>query len=360
MISTPKPITDPAGHTLSSIFGHDILKQYLLGAIEQDALPHALLFSGPQGVGKTSMTYALAKLLNCGSGGPDCPGCHLCRKITERVFADILFVEPRGAAGQITLSGWKPGSDPDNLQYYRFVDTRPIEGRKKLLILQNAERMNVALANYLLKLIEEPPSYLGVVLITHRPNELLTTIRSRCSPLRFSPLSAAEMRRYASEVIGVTSEVDLNMLVQFAEGRPGRVQQLLEETGEQRRRDLAKVLRLFAGVGFPAVFGTASALLRLGKEEGPGDVLEGVLGSLQAWFRDVLLLKSTDAELASRLIVHRDVLDELRTYAEAVPMEGASEALQHIRQMYDYVGRLTDRSYLMELLLMRVGRSMRR
>src|SRR5690606_21308096 len=114
--------------------------------------------------------------------------------------ADVLVVEPRGATGQITLNGWRPGKDdPDNLQYYRFIESRPLEGSRKVLILRHAERMNVAFANYILKLMEEPPSYLSLILISNRKNDLLVTIRSRCAPVKLSPLTLDEMRAYAAD-----------------------------------------------------------------------------------------------------------------------------------------------------------------
>lgn len=354
-------ISDPAAHDLSTIVGHDIVKQYLCSATEQDALPHALLFAGPDGVGKTSMAFATAKLLNCAKdsrGG--CP-CEACRKITGRVFADVLTVGPKGAAGQITLSGWKPGSDPENLQYYRFVDTRPIEGRAKVLIIDQAERMNIALANYLLKLIEEPPSYLKIILLTHRPSELLTTIRSRCSPLRFAPLTVPEMEAFAKTSLGIGSEVDRIAIVRFAEGRPGNAIEYAEGNKLAAGKQLAQALRKFHMYGFPAVFGTASALQSCSDAGSRGgDGLEGVLNALQAWWRDVLIVKTMPEPEAVKMIAYREAMDDLKAYAGSVSLEGLGEALDQLKQLNQYTGRLTDRGYLLELMLIRIGRAMKR
>ena len=207
----------PQQHDLSTIRGHDLIKRYLVQARDTGAMPHALLFHGPEGIGKTSMAFALAKLMNCESGRADQCTCESCRKITDGVFADVITVEPKGAAGQITLAGWKPGKDDaDGVQYYRFIDSLPMEGKRKVVILRRADRMNIALSNFLLKLIEEPPSYLMMILVTHRPGDLLVTIRSRCAPLKFMPLLANEMMDLGKELRPDATDPDIAAAVRLA------------------------------------------------------------------------------------------------------------------------------------------------
>lgn len=352
---------------MGSILGHDVLKTYLRNAHRTNVIPHALLFMGPAGIGKTSMAYALAKLLNCQAKGADGCQCDSCRKISDEVFADLLVVEPQGAAGQITLAGWKPGSEDaasGTPQYYRFVDTRPLEGQRKVLVMKQADRMNLALANYLLKLIEEPPSSLLIVLLTSRPSNLLPTIRSRCAPLRFCPLGSEIMRGLADRLAAGQPVAQRNMLVQFAQGCPGRMVQLAAETGSgSPRHDVAQQMRLFQRYGFPALFGVASRLAKAGTSlKGGGSAQEGfeaVLNLLQLWLRDTLITKSC-REAAEKLVVCSDLAAQLREYADGFSEEGLVEAADCVRRATEHIARMTDRNYVLEQMLYGIGRSGRK
>lgn len=364
----PPDLTKPSSHTFDSLIGHDLARRYLASAAEGGILPHATLFHGPRGVGKTSMAYALAKLVNTPEGSSRDWAADVDRKITEGVFPDLLLVEPRGAAGQITLSGWKPGKDdPDGLQYYRFIDSRPMEGVRKVLIIRQAERMNVALANYLLKLIEEPPSYLLIILLTHRRSEVLTTIRSRCAPVKLSPLTMEEMERFAARALSPPpTGADLQMLLRLSEGRPGLMLELAGSAGAKRRAETARLMRLFQQYGFVGLFRVASELQRAGAEgSGRGGAaaqenFEAALSALQGWLRDAEILKSVSSpEKAERFLVNADLRQELEAYASQATLEGLAAAADRVREAYQYVPRQTDKSFVLEMLLLQIGRAMR-
>lgn len=363
-------ITSPAQHFFGTIIGHEAAKLYLKNALDANLLPHALLFQGASGLGKLSMAYALTKLANCERPGRTNPGgvcdCDACRKISEGIFADVLVVEPQGAAGQITLAGWKPGKDdPDGLQYYRFVDCRPMEGRKKVLIIRQADRMNVFLANYLLKLIEEPPSYLLMLLITHRPSDVLPTIRSRCAPVRFGPLSQQEMQRFALTSPQGQQGEDLSALIRLSEGRPGALLELISQAGESRRKAVAQQMMFFQQYGFLALFGAASEILKIGKSAHAGassDVegFEETLNLLQAWIRDAMISKTLSPEAAMQLLLNQDASQQVAAYAQGASLDGLASAVDSLQQAYEFAPRQADRNYVLENLLLKMGRAMRK
>ncbi|MBX7246985.1 MAG: hypothetical protein K1X53_15920 [Candidatus Sumerlaeaceae bacterium] len=360
---TTLPVCDPSQHSFDTIVGHDLAKSYLMRAYDAQVLPHALLFHGPRGLGKLSMAYALAKHVNAPSPS-DLVQSEIRRKISDQVFADLLVVEPKGAAGQITLNGWKPGKDdPDGLQYYRFVDSRPLEGSKKFLIFRRADRMNVALANFLLKLIEEPPSYLQVVLVTDRPNDLLVTIRSRCAPVKFSPLMASEMDAFARIAMPDALTHERQALVQLADGRPGMLRELLDSDTANLRGDVVKLMRKFQQFGFLSLFRVASELANsTGKPTRGGassESFESVLNALQAWLRDATISKALPPDLATRLFVNGPEAAEISGYAKDTSLEALAGAVETLRRSYHYIPRQTDRNYVLELLLLRLGRAMK-
>jgi DNA polymerase-3 subunit delta' len=358
-----RALRDPVTHTFDSIAGHDAAKRYLQRSVATGCLPHAILLHGPRGVGKTSMAWAVAKFAIGQSGGGGVWAEQAARRIESGVSTVVLLVEPRGPAGQITLNGWRPGKDdPDGLQYYRFVDSRPLEGHRKFLIFRNAERMNPALANFLLKLIEEPPPYLSIVLLAERPTELLPTIRSRCAPVRLSPLRREEMEAWARELMPELPAGRLDALLRLAEGRPGRLAELAAPT-ERDMNATAQLMEMFQRHGFVALFRTASELLLSHSKRG-GDAIsetafEAALDALQTWFRDALITKIVSGEAAARLIAVPECHASLKRYVAPLTVEGLAAAAGRVKEAYEFAPRQGDKNYVLENMLLSIGRDLK-
>ena len=185
-----------------AITGHRPLLELLARATARDTLPPSLVFAGPGGVGKRLTAVALAQALNCdrptayhvhGDTGGDAPTsagkdacgeCAPCKRIARGVHADVLVVEP-GDSGTIKLDQVREAIDR--------TAYRPFEGRRRLVMIDGADALNVEAQNALLKTLEEPPPASVFVLVTDRPDMLLPTVRSRCQRLRFGPLSPADV-----------------------------------------------------------------------------------------------------------------------------------------------------------------------
>lgn len=348
-------------HYFDTIYGHGPVKSYLSSALSGDRLPHALLFHGPQGVGKLSVAYALVKKLNCLNESPAGCKCNVCRKIAEGKFADILVVEPKGLTGSITLNGWRPGKDdPDNLQYWRFIETRPLEGSRKVLILNSAERMNVALANYILKLMEEPPPYLNLILISSRKSELLPTIRSRCAPVKFNPLNLEEMGEFAQSAGYNKDAAEVNYALLQCEGRPGLFADKLSEGSFNDQKALAAAMLGFKKFGFVSLFRVASDILDAGSAAGSDAAtqFENSLHKLTCWFRDALVMKVGDSTDA-RLLTYPALEVDLREFSDGLKANALLESAKTIEKYRSFSRRQTDKNYVIECLLMEIGRIIR-
>ncbi len=147
-------------------------------------LPHALLFTGPSGGGKNSLARALAAALNCldpaGDGGP-CGQCLSCQKIAKDIHPDLTTVAPTGKARLVKM---------EDVQALRAAMAfRPYEGRTKVFIIREADRLSADSGNALLKTLEEPPPDSVVILTSASEAEVMATIVSRCLRLRLPPLS---------------------------------------------------------------------------------------------------------------------------------------------------------------------------
>ncbi len=175
--------------TFGEIYGHGKQIAILKSAMAKDRIAHAYLFYGMEGIGKRTTAAVFARALNCGAEDPPCDTCPSCRKAEHKNHPDIVTI---AAEGQFI----KIGAVKELQARMTF---RPSEGRRRVFIMQDADRMNAAAANALLKTLEEPSAGNILLLTTARPYALPMTILSRCQHLRFSPLAREEVERYLRE-----------------------------------------------------------------------------------------------------------------------------------------------------------------
>src|SRR5687768_9396436 len=171
---------------LRDISGHRRLLALLARAASRQSLAPGLICAGPQGVGKRMDAEALAQLLNCTapSGGDACGTCGSCARIARGVHPDVLAVRP-GETGAIKIDQVREAIERSAY--------RPFEGRRRVVIIDDADAMAAEAQNALLKTLEEPPATSTFVLVTSRPDVLLPTVRSRCQRLRFGRLSPGDV-----------------------------------------------------------------------------------------------------------------------------------------------------------------------
>jgi DNA polymerase-3 subunit delta' len=239
------------------IVGHRHLLDLLAGAVRRDSLPQSLIFDGPEGVGKRTTAVALGQLLNCAKpvsgplGDDACGVCSACTRIARGVHGDVAIVEP-GETGAIKVDQVREAIER--------AAYRPFEGRRRLVILDEADAILVEAQNALLKTLEEPPPASSFVLVTARPDVLLPTVRSRCQRLRFGRLAPAEIAQAlidrhgfsdsdahaaasaADGSVGVALEEASDDLAAARDAAAGLLQGVATATDPKRRLDSAKLL----------------------------------------------------------------------------------------------------------------------
>jgi DNA polymerase-3 subunit delta' len=175
---------------LSDIIGHSNPVRILIGTIKKGRIPSAMLFSGDSGIGKMLTALNYAKALNCLSpvGFDACDKCASCLKIENSAHPDVSVIVPEN--DEIKIEAIREAEE--------LLSLRPYEGDRKVLILDNAERMNISASNAFLKTLEEPPGDSLIILISPNPDRLTDTVRSRCMHLRFRPLPEEAFRKLLS------------------------------------------------------------------------------------------------------------------------------------------------------------------
>ncbi|HOV59630.1 MAG TPA: DNA polymerase III subunit delta' [Candidatus Hydrogenedentes bacterium] len=168
--------------SLTRVRDQDAALRSLRGFLQHGRIPPGLLFWGPDGVGKRLAALEFAKAINCQSGGADaCDACVSCRRIAQGVHPDVRLIVPARKLRVIPVAVVEEIVD--------IVMFRPHEGRYRVFLFEDADRMNIQAQNKLLKTLEEPPTPTVFVFITSQPRQILPTVRSRCQGVRFGLLS---------------------------------------------------------------------------------------------------------------------------------------------------------------------------
>ena len=283
----------------------------LRGSLDRGRVSHAMLFAGPDGVGKETIAYLFARGLLCDAGPrhDGCGVCPTCKKLDAKVHPDVHLLAPE--KNTIPIEAVRALTSRLQLTAY--------EGRYKIAIIRDAHTLNPAAQNALLKTLEEPPGSAVLMLISAAPHLLLSTVRSRCQRVAFAPLERGFVRRRVAELSGrPPGDPDLAVAVALSEGSLGRALAILDEGRFANRA------ALIAGVETLAP-GAASAVLNLAETWGADRQLAAdALEILQLWYRD-RLLDTFDAG------GDRRCLPDLPPKG-ALPPDTALRALRHLHE----------------------------
>lgn len=242
--------------------GHEAIKGRLIQTVLENRVSHAWLFHGPEGAGAFPMALAFAAYLVCTNRGKvdSCGVCAACNKSGKLIHPDVHFVYPVNVsssnesdhvAAEELGSEWRSfvlensfgrlnqwyehiglenkqgmiSSDESRRLAYK-MSLKPFESDHKVVVIWHPEKMNDTAANRLLKLLEEPPPMTVFILVAEQPDMLLTTVRSRCTPLRIPRLQQNELSGWLVEKTGLGAE-KASELARVSEGNYKRAMELL-------------------------------------------------------------------------------------------------------------------------------------
>lgn len=192
--------------------GHETALSLLQNGLRANNLPHSLLFTGPRQIGKRSLALALARAINCTGLQAPCGACKACRLVESGGYQDVHLLHLREGRQRIGIA--------EVQQLQAELARRPAEGRRRIAVIADAERLSAEAENCLLKTIEEPPPRALMILTAEEAEALLPTTVSRCTQVRLKPVPTASIREHLVRTLGL--EVDrASMLAVLAEGRPG-------------------------------------------------------------------------------------------------------------------------------------------
>ena len=315
------------------LVGNQRVKDVLRRMLAVGRVPGALLFAGEDGVGKKLFALEVTKALNCRTpvDGEACDRCPACVRISQTKFADHADEKDRKErliwSDHPDVALAKPYNRLLRIGPMREIEReanfRPYEGKARIFIVEEAERLNPFSSNALLKTLEEPPATSHLILITSRPASLLPTIRSRCQMIRFAPLAPEEIESHLLSS-GQFSKSDARLLSRIARGSLGRALQTNLETFREQRDSMLNVL------GALTLNHDRAQLLRASEEMNDAkrkDEYEPRLDMLATLIHDVwiLSLKAPDEQ-----IINQDLRAQLTKIASNMESRHASNWLSQI------------------------------
>ena len=347
--------------TFDELVGQEPIATTLKNAIETDRAPHAFLFTGPRGVGKTSMARILAKSLNCEKGPTvnPCGKCSLCDEITKGSSLDVIEIDGASNRGIDDIRQLREGA--------QFV---PVRAKYKVYIIDEVHQITQDAFNALLKMLEEPPRHLKFIFATTEPQKIPLTILSRCQRFDF--------RRIKSHVIVETirdicrkekiqiEEDALFVIARFADGSLRDAQSLLDQLISFSSAKITKtdVLNLLGAVTDDQYFGLLSeihlkegpkALIRLRQIYDQGADLPRFFTDLVMFLRDLIVVKAVeDQEDLKKMELHPEYVERIKKTTDLFTQHELFYIFHVIKVLAEDIRRAQDVMVVSEIAVLRL------
>ncbi len=298
--------------------------------IQTKKIPNALLFFGNENTGRKKAAFFFAKGCNClAKTPPACNHCKSCRKIDAQSHPDILCIDLQEGKKIISISQIR--------EMGLTISSRPNEARFRMVLILNADLMNIQAQNALLKLLEEPPEKTFFILIANKTSLLLPTIISRCRKIKFKPLSDKLIEQYLinnfnidrtfSHIASKTADSDMKKAMMYS-----NLDDEAKEVDWIKRR--LWLLDSLADIITTDTTACISKGLMLSQKLSldPG-LMDDTIAIMKTFFRDLMIFK-----VHPKKIVNLDFFD---TFADINRMVRSNKFLEWTKDLYETEKRLT-------------------
>lgn len=337
----------------------------LAALFQNNAVPHALLFTGIDGVGKKNCATAFAMLCNCferrnninNKDGSNCSilsaadlinpcGCCIsCRKIKAGSHPDIIQIKPIGNSIRIEQIRNLEGT----------IEMKPYEAGVRVVIIVNAQLMTPAASNALLKSLEEPPARTIFILTATQISDLIPTIISRCQHIRFNPISLKNITRMLVEKLSLNQE-SAQIIASVANGSLFKALEMGRNNSLNwiKRRDWllnAVAQNCFTCEGpnnisesYGLIFAIADKLSR------NRNILFESLEMIKIWFRDLAVCKYSPNK-----VINIDMIENIQSVADKVSIESICIKIKAIHKAQKNIKANANIRITLDALLMRLA-----
>lgn len=356
--------------SFDNIIGQYRAKHILSRSLERERISHAYLFSGPEGVGKEALAIEFAKAIFCKSENyRPCDTCSSCRRVGSFKHPDFVYIFPsfgknieqeQEILASVTTNPYarlKPWATPsisiEQIRELRHMSTlKPLEG-KRVVIIAEAEQMTVQAANALLKILEEPPPTMFLILTASKVNALLPTILSRCQEIRFAPLPDNQIEWALIEKNTISPE-NAKMLARMCQGSYGRALEWNSHNFRQQRETVIQFLRTCLKDPQSQLDLVEDLLRDYEKKE-----IKEIFFLMLIWFRDVLLISQNLSEVMEEYLVNIDVLDTLKKFFLAFESIDYTSVFQYLENSTNMIDRNVQVNLILIVLMINLKNAMK-
>jgi DNA polymerase-3 subunit delta' len=320
------------------ILGHEQIIVHLQNAIKNNKVSHAYLICGEEGSGKMMLAEAFAQTLQCEKHGTEpCMECHSCRQAVGRNQPDIIYVtheKPNTlAVGEIRK------------QVNGDIVTKPYSSRYKIYIIDEAEKMNEAAQNALLKTIEEPPAYAIILLLTTNIDAMLPTVQSRCVTLQLRAVDDEKISQFLMSKYMIP-DYQAQVCVAFAQGNVGKAIKLASSDNFNELKDSA--LQLIKRLKDIELYEMSAAIKQIGEYKLE---INDYFDIIKIWYRDVLYFKATGDVNG---LIFKDEVYSIKRQAEQSSYQGIEEILNALQKAKLRLNANVNFDLTIELLLLTI------
>jgi len=301
----------------SEIKGQEQAIEGLSKALEQSKLAHAYLFAGPEGVGKKKTAQILAKSLNCN-------------------YPFIL--SPIGESIKIEQIR----------QLQKDIHLKPADGQKKVYLLEEAEKMTEQAANSLLKILEEPPEYALLILLTSSPELILPTIRSRCQPVFFYSLPENIIQECLDFLLNEGKE-KIPLLIRLGNGSLGHSLQLASEEDYWKKRETSwTILEEIIQQKRDNFMANSEKIEKEGREN-----IRTYLSLLSGFLRDLLIWQQTKKD---KFLINIDKKQTISSWSSLFSSGQLIEMIKEIEKCRKLIKRNVNGKLALEVLFLQLSK----
>lgn len=324
------------------IVGQSNVIKNIKNALTNGRIAHAYLFCGPDGVGKSIAASTLAGALNCRNRGTDpCGVCPSCIRARDGNHPDIIHVRARKHAKSEKLSI----SVDDIRDVQMDMQKKPYEEGIKVYIIHDAEKITEQAENALLKILEEPPSYIVIILLTNKQYSLLGTILSRCQIIKFSRAPEKEIENYLIAKMG-TSKDQARYIAAFSDGIVKKALEFLNDEDFKKNRD--KIVEMSKELYQKDKINILSYVDYF---IGNKDRIDSVLDMMMSWFRDIMIFKECKD---SKYLINLDKADIIASESSKFTYSSLYKIIKIIKETADKIKSNVNFQLSIEIMLLSI------
>lgn len=284
----------------SDLSGHETIKKSLIQAISQDRIGNAYIFEGASGVGKSLCAKIFAQSLVCQGTDVPCGECDACRQAESGILPDIIYLKKAKNESSFSI-------DDVREQIIGEAYIKPRVANRKVFVIDSADDLNVASQNALLKVLEEPPSYVTFIICVTAKESLLQTVLSRSQVVTFFPLPEETVK---DELLNLGADKDsAEIFARLSQGSPGMARELFENPDKCEK--IKKSINAFMSLSKGAINVRETVEFLTEEKENISEILRYVL----TFLRDCVMVKTGLEDC----VVFIDRLSDIRVFTENIP-----------------------------------------